>query len=282
MNGSVFYCAAATPTWPNWRRNSDGIVAPSSNARSAVGSFYAAALRGWPGGDDEEGAMNAETEAQAAGLPDHLLAGYRAFVAGRLRQEQARFRELAERGQSPRVLIIGCCDSRVSPEAIFDVGPGELFVARNVANLVPPYGPDAHHHGTSSALEYAVMGLRVEHVVVMGHAQCGGVTAYVQNELDPYSRPLSAGDFIGQWMTLIGPAARNIGPPAGPIADYVERLAKESVRQSIRNLRTFPWVKNLEDRGMLRLHGAYFGVADGRLQTLDETSGEFTSVFAAF
>src|SRR5579864_5578514 len=201
--------------------------------------------------------MSEETEQQAAGLPDHLLDGYRAFVSGRLRQEQARFRELAERGQSPRVLVIGCCDSRVSPEAIFGAGPGELFVARNVANLVPIYGPDARQHGTSAALEYAVMGLKVEHVVVMGHAQCGGVRAYVENEIDPYARPLSAGDFIGQWMTLIKSAAQRLGPPNEPIGDYVERLAKESVRQSLKNLRTFPWIKNLEERGKLTLHGAY-------------------------
>jgi carbonic anhydrase len=226
--------------------------------------------------------MSAETESPAAALPDHLLDGYRAFVAGRLPQEQARYRSLSEQGQSPRVFVIGCCDSRVSPDAIFGAGPGELFVARNVANLVPTYGPDAHHHGTSAALEYAVMGLRVEHVVVMGHAQCGGVRAYAENELDPYSRPLSAGDFIGQWMTLISPAAKSLGPPTQPIADYVERLAKESIRQSLRNLRTFPWVKNLEERGKLKLHGAYFGVADGVLQTLDEASGAFTPVFAAF
>jgi carbonic anhydrase len=215
-------------------------------------------------------------------LPEHLLTGYRAFVAGRLAQEQARFKALAEHGQSPRVLVIGCCDSRVSPDVIFGAAPGELFVARNVANLVPTYGPDAHHHGTSAALEYAIMGLRVEHVVVMGHAQCGGVRAYVENEIDPYARPLSAGDFIGQWMTLIAPAAKHLGPPTEPIADYVERLAKQSVRQSLQNLRTFPWLKNLEERGKLMLHGAYFGVADGKLQTLDEASGEFTSVLAAF
>jgi carbonic anhydrase len=225
--------------------------------------------------------MNAEVATHETQLPDHLLAGYRAFVAGRLPQEQARFRELSEQGQAPRVLVIGCCDSRVSPDVIFGAGPGELFVARNVANIVPTYGPDAHHHGTSAALEYAVMGLRVEHVVVMGHAQCGGVRAYVENEIDPYARPLSAGDFIGQWMTLIAPAAKRLGPPSEPIADYVERLAKESVRQSLENLRTFPWVKTLEERGKLALHGAYFGVAEGRLQTLDEASGIFAPVFVA-
>jgi carbonic anhydrase len=226
--------------------------------------------------------MSGETEAREAGLPGHLIAGYRAFVAGRLPQEQARFRELSEKGQSPRVFVIGCCDSRVSPEVIFGAGPGELFVARNVANLVPTYGPDARQHGTSAALEYAVMGLRVEHVVVMGHAQCGGVSAYVQNEVDPYSRPLSAGDFIGQWITLMAPAAKQLGQPVEPIADYIERLAKESVRQSLHNLRTFPWVKILEERGKLALHGAYFGVADGRLQVLDEASGVFAPVFVAF
>jgi carbonic anhydrase len=226
--------------------------------------------------------MDADAGQQAANLPEHLLAGYRAFVAGRLPQEQERFKQLAEQGQSPRVFVIGCCDSRVSPEVIFGAGPGELFVARNVSNLVPTYGPDAHQHGTSAALEYAVMGLRVEHVVVMGHAQCGGVRAYVQNELDPYARPLSAGDFIGQWMTLIAPAAKNLGPPSEPIADYIESLAKESVRQSVRNIRTFPWARNLEEKGKLKLHGAYFGVADGRLQVLDEASGQFTPVFAAF
>src|SRR5579872_2408877 len=226
--------------------------------------------------------MSGETEAQAADFPEQLLAGYRAFVSGRLKQEQARFRELAEHGQSPRVLIIGCCDSRCAPETIFDAGPGEVFVARNIANLVPPYGPDAYHHGTSAALEFAVMGLRVEHVVVMGHAQCGGVRAYVENEMDPYARPLSAGDFIGQWMALIAPAAKQLGPPSEPIADYVERLAKASIIQSLENLRTFPWVKTLEERGMLKLHGAYFGVADGRLQIVDQTSGKFEPVFAAF
>ena len=226
--------------------------------------------------------MTSQPAASAKTLPDHLLAGYQAFVAARLPDEQARFRELSEKGQKPKVMLIGCCDSRVPPEVIFGAGPGELFVVRNVANLVPTYGPDANLHGTSAALEFAVMGLRVEHVVVMGHAQCGGVRSYVENEIDPYARPLSPGDFIGQWMTLIKPAAARIGPPEGEVEDYIERLAKESVRQCLDNLRTFPCVKTLEERGRLALHGAYFGVADGRLQTLDEASGAFAPVFAAF
>src|SRR5512139_772641 len=130
-------------------------------------------------------------------FPQRLIEGYRAFTAGRLPQEQDRFRELAEGGQSPDVMVIGCCDSRVSPEVIFDAGPGELFVVRNVANLVPVYQPDSGTHGVSAALEYAVSVLRVKHIVVLGHAQCGGIRAFIDN-----IEPLSPGDFIGKWMAM--------------------------------------------------------------------------------
>ena len=211
-------------------------------------------------------------------LPSSLVEGYKAFRGGRFEQEHGRFRQLAEAGQKPRVMIIGCCDSRVSPEVIFDAAPGEIFVVRNVANLAPPYAPDGDLHGTSAALEFAVMGLRVEHIVVMGHAGCGGVRAYAESEADPYTRPLSPGDFIGAWMKLIEPAAREVGVPTGPMADHIERLAHASVKRSLANLRTFPCVKTLEERGRLKLHGAYFGVANGQLEALDEATGEFVAV----
>ena len=122
-------------------------------------------------------------------FPERLLKGYQSFLSGRFVSEQQRFRELAEAGQKPSVMLIGCCDSRVSPEVIFDARPGEIFVVRNVANLMPPYAPNDDLHGTSAALEFGVMGLRVEHIVVMGHAQCGGIRAYAQNDADPYARP---------------------------------------------------------------------------------------------
>src|ERR1700680_2710319 len=125
-------------------------------------------------------------------FPEHLLEGYRAFTSQRLPTEQSRYRELSEIGQAPEVMVIGCCDSRVSPEVIFDAGPGELFVMRNVANLVPPYAPDGAYHGVSAALEYAVLVLRVRHIVVLGHARCGGIAAYA-NDAPP-------GDFIGKWI----------------------------------------------------------------------------------
>lgn len=216
-----------------------------------------------------------------ASFPNDLIQGYTSFLTGRFGGEQARYRELAEQGQNPRVMLIGCCDSRVSPEVIFDAGPGEIFVVRNVANLVPPYAPDDDYHGTSAALEFGVMGLRVQHIVVMGHAQCGGVKAYAEFQADPFHAPLSPGDFIGSWIRLIAPSAQKLGaPPPQPGPDYVERLALESVKQSIANLRTFPCIKTLEERGKLRLHGAYFGVMDGRLLVLDPATGAFNPVAA--
>jgi carbonic anhydrase len=211
-------------------------------------------------------------------FPPRLLKGYQSFLSGRFVSEQQRFRELAEAGQKPSVMLIGCCDSRVSPEVIFDARPGEIFVVRNVANLMPPYAPNDDLHGTSAALEFGVMGLRVEHIVVMGHAQCGGIRAYAHNDADPYARPLSPGDFIGKWMTLIEPAAQRVGPMAEPFDDYVERLSREAVIQSLANLRTFPCVRILEQKGRLKLHGAFFGVADGRLLVLDESTGQFSKV----
>src|SRR5215468_6672693 len=130
-------------------------------------------------------------------FPQHLVDGYKAFATQRLPTEQTRYRELSVKGQSPEVMVIGCCDSRVSPEVIFDVGPGELFVMRNIANLVPTYQPDQNAHGVSAALEYAVTVLKVKHIVVLGHAQCGGIRAFIDK-----IKPLSPGDFIGKWMAM--------------------------------------------------------------------------------
>jgi carbonic anhydrase len=211
-------------------------------------------------------------------LPERLVSGYEAFLEGRFAREHDRFQHLAKAGQHPRILLIGCCDSRVSPEVIFDAGPGEIFVVRNVANLVPPYGPNDDLHGTSAALEYAVLGLRVEHIVVLGHARCGGVRAYAESDLDPYQKPLSAGDFIGKWISLIAPAAAKIGPATLPLDEYSERLALASIIQGLANLRTFPSVATLEKRGMLHLHGAYFGILEGKLLALDEATGRFAPV----
>jgi carbonic anhydrase len=207
-------------------------------------------------------------------FPERLLEGYHAFLAGRLTEEQSRFRALAESGQSPQIMVIGCCDSRVSPEVIFDARPGELFVARNVANLVPPYTPDGAQRAVSAALEFAVQALKVKHIVVLGHAQCGGIRAFAEP-----SEPLSPGDFIGHWMALIKPAANALGPRgAQPLEDYLVRLEKASIVKTLDNLMTFPCIRIQVGRNKLALHAAYFGVATGGLSIYDPQSGEFHAV----
>lgn len=209
-------------------------------------------------------------------FPQRLIDGYSAFLRARLPEEQNRFRALSESGQSPEIMVVGCCDSRVSPEVIFDARPGELFVVRNVANLVPPYTPDGAQRAVSAALEFAVQALRVKHIVVLGHAQCGGIRAFAEE-----GEPLSPGDFIGRWMALIAPAAKAVGPRGDlPMSEYLSRLEHASVLKTLDNLMTFPCVNILVERGKLQLHAAYFGVAAGTLAVLDRASGEFVRVAA--
>jgi len=209
-------------------------------------------------------------------FPHRLIEGYRAFCDGRLRREQDRYRELAETGQAPEAMVIGCCDSRVSPEVIFDARPGELFVVRNVANIVPPYAPDGHAHGVSAALEFGVAALNVKHIVVLGHARCGGVEAFAEK-----AEPLSPGDFIGNWMRLMAPAAEKAGPQHElPWPDYLTRLEQANVTNSLHNLLTFPRLRKRIERGQVAIHGAYFGVATGQLSVRDDITGEFVQVTA--
>ena len=206
-------------------------------------------------------------------FPQRLLDGYRTFTTQRLPTEQNRYRELSERGQSPEVMVIGCCDSRVSPEVIFDVGPGELFVMRNIANLVPVYEPDGGAHGVSAALEYAVSVLRVKHIVVLGHAQCGGIRAFIDK-----IAPLSPGDFIGRWMSMfIKPGEVVEQRQHESMQDFATRIEKAAVFRSLENLMTFPFVRAAVESGVMLLHGAYFGVAEGSLFVLDKATKEFKS-----
>jgi carbonic anhydrase len=214
-------------------------------------------------------------------LPERLTKGYRAFLEGRFAVERGRYQSLAGSGQKPSIMVIGCVDSRVSPEVIFDAAPGELLVARNVANLVPRYESPteedpSHQHGTSAALEFAVRALQVRHIVVLGHAFCGGIKAFASE-----GAPLSASDFIGRWMSQIAPAAQSLGPraidqPNGEGEEgYLRKLEFASVELSLKNLMTFPFVKAAVEAGELTLHGAYFGVASGRLLVRDPKTGQF-------
>src|ERR1700742_2734444 len=206
-------------------------------------------------------------------FPQKLIDGYRTFSSQRLPTEQSRYRELAERGQSPEVMVIGCCDSRGSPGVIFDAGPGELFVVRNVANLVPVYQPDSGTHGVSAALEYAVNVLNVKHIVVLGHAQCGGIRAFIDK-----IEPISPGDFIGKWMAMFIKPGEVVEQRAHETMQYfVTRSEKAAVFRSLENLMTFPFVRAAVESGAMTLHGAYFGVAEGKLFVLDKVKKEFVS-----
>lgn len=211
-------------------------------------------------------------------FPERLIEGYRTFLSSRLTVEQGRYRELAEGGQNPEIMVIGCCDSRVSPEVIFDAHPGELFVMRNVANLVPPYTPDGAQRAVSAALEFAVQALKVKHIVVLGHARCGGIRAFAE-----CGEPLSPGDFIGKWMELITPAAVSIGPQQNHsnLADYLNHLEHASVIQTLDNLMTFPCVRILVERNRLHLHAAHFDVATGLLSVFDPETKIFGSIAGA-
>lgn len=205
-------------------------------------------------------------------FPKHLLDGYSKFMAGRYSKEEKRYRELADKGQTPDTMIIACCDSRAAPETIFDTGPGSLFVVRNVANLVPPYNPDGSYHSTSAALEFAVQALKVKNIVVMGHGRCGGIKA----ALTPDSSPLSPGDFIGKWMTLLSDLASKV-LEADLLTDAERQtmLERVAIKNSIENLRSFPCVNILEGKDRINLHGAWFDISTGELWLLDNETGNF-------
>lgn len=200
---------------------------------------------------------------------EHLLDGYRRYRETRWPELQALHKKLAERGQSPKTLVIACADSRVDPATIFDAGPGELFVVRNVANLAPPFEEAPGFHGVSAAIEFAVLGLKVETILVLGHAQCGGVSAALQD------RPRNPHSFLDAWISLLDTAKERVSHHHG---DQHAALEYESIRVTLENLATFPFIRDaIADRG-LKLVGARYGVADGGLEMLEPESGGFRPV----
>jgi carbonic anhydrase len=207
-------------------------------------------------------------------FPARLFDGYRTFLDNRLPLERSRYQKLAQVGQRPEVMMICCCDSRVAPEVIFDAHPGEIFVLRNVANLVPPYQPTGLTHGVSAALEFAAQILEVKYIVVMGHSHCGGVRAYVEHE----GRTVP-GDFIDNWMALMAPAAKRVDAATkSDRAKHLAALERTSVVQTLANLLTFPFVRERVENQQLQLLGTYFDVATGDLSLYDPRSGEFAPV----
>ena len=194
---------------------------------------------------------------------DELTAGYHRFRADHWPTARADYEVLATKGQKPHTLIVACSDSRADPALIFDAKPGELFVVRNVANLVPPYEPDGKLHGVSAALEFGVKVLGVKRIVVMGHAHCGGVNAMINGA------PEIVADFVAPWIAQGTPVVQHVAETVAP--DQLERAAEEAiVRLSIRNLRTFPWIAEREAKGELQLSGLHFGIAEGALTALTD------------
>lgn len=209
---------------------------------------------------------------------NELIDGYRRFRAGSYVEQRQRYDTLADKGQTPKVMIIACSDSRVDPTLIFDTGPGEAFIVRNVANLVPPYEDDRGYHGASAAIEFAVTQLKVESVVVMGHAQCGGITASLTGKFAGASH--GEGGFIAHWMEMIEPARNEAAAVAAnhPDIDAQELLELAAIRLSLQHLRSFPFVAEREAAGTLKLHGAHFGIGNGTLRVLDDDTGRFRIV----
>jgi carbonic anhydrase len=205
-----------------------------------------------------------------APLPGDLLAGYHRFRVERYPSEAERYRQLGAEGQRPRTMVVACADSRSGPEIVFDAGPGELFVVRNVAALVPVYAPDERSHAASAALEYAVLALGVSTVLVMGHGRCGGVAAAFN-----HAEPLTATDFVSTWVGGLRDLEALLTPDeaADPLLRQT-RLERLTVEQSMVNLRTFPWVRAREAAGTLALRGAWFDIAAGELHILGEGGWE--------
>ncbi len=204
---------------------------------------------------------------------DTMLDGYRRFREMRWHPERSRWEDLRE-GQSPRVMVIACSDSRVDPAQIFDVGPGEIFVVRNVAAMVPPFETTPGHHGVSAALEFAVQVLKVREIMVMGHGLCGGCKAALTQELRG-TEP-GQGGFIADWIALFDEVREEVVAHHGTEGRAAERAMEHAgVRASIANLRTFPCIQVKERSGDLAIRGAFFAISDGVLHLLDEATGDF-------
>lgn len=206
-----------------------------------------------------------------------LLEGYKRFKSGAYPRQKERYDHLVAQGQSPKLLIIGCSDSRVDPAQIFDVDPGEIFVVRNVAALVPPFETTPGLHGVSAALEFAVQFLKVRQIVVMGHGMCGGCQAALTQNLK--GAPPGEGGFISSWIHLLDDARDKVAAEHGTEGRTAERaMEMAGVQVSLANLRTFPCVREKEASGELKLHGAFFAISEGVLYTCDESTGEFSAV----
>lgn len=203
--------------------------------------------------------------------PGQLIAGFQRFRERHFAKDSAQFHDLAQYGQMPKVLVVACCDSRVDPALVLDCAPGDLFVIRNVANLVPPAENQGHYHGTSAALEFGVRNLAVQHIIVLGHAQCGGIHALLEGSVNQEDT------FIAEWMGIAEAARKQVEQQMAGQSDKLRHRAceQQAILVSLDNLMTFSWIRERVEQGSLTLHGWYFDIESGELLGYDPAAGKF-------
>ncbi len=209
-------------------------------------------------------------------LPDYLVKRYHGWKATSFSDNRSWYRHLAEMGQHPRAMVVSCCDSRVHVTSIFGADQGEFFIHRNIANLIPEYTPDGDHHGTSAAIEYAVGTLKVAHLIVLGHSNCGGVQGCYDMCSGHAPELEKSTSFVGRWMDILRPGFDRLDK--GDDIARIRQLEKESVLVSLENLMTFPFVRAAIDDGMLSLHGMWTDIGEGGLEAYDPVSDSFVQV----
>lgn len=214
---------------------------------------------------------------QAKPLPTYLLQRYQGWKATTYAENQAWYRRLASEGQRPRAMVISCCDSRVHVTSIFGADQGEFFIHRNIANLVPPYMPDGDHHGTSAAIEYAVSALKVTHLIVLGHSNCGGIQGCIDMCQGKAPELEEKTSFVGRWMDILRPKYELVADEKDPEVQ-TRQLEKHAVVASLENLMTFPFIKDRLDEGSLCLHGLWTDIGEGGLEFYNPETETFKKV----
>ncbi len=209
-------------------------------------------------------------------LPNYLVTRFHGFHATTYQSNKAWYRRLAQLGQHPRAMIISCCDSRVHVTSIFGADEGEFFIHRNIAGLVPPYSPDGGNHGTSATVEYAVAALKVAHLIVIGHSNCGGVKGCADMCSGNAPELLEKSSFVGRWMDILRPGYERVAHL--PETERARALEKEAVLVSLENLMTFPFVREAVEGELLTLHGLWNDIGEGRLEQFDPAQGGFVAL----
>lgn len=221
-----------------------------------------------------ENAEGDASMAKVARLPAYLIERYQGWKATDHVENAAWYRRLATEGQRPRTMVISCSDSRVHVTKLFGAGPGEFFMHRNVANLVPPFEPDGNHHGTSACIEYAVTALKVSNLIVMAHSECGGAQGCMAMCSGQAPELESKDSMVGRWLDVLRPGYERVAGLSDPEAQK-RALERQTVLVSLENLQTFPFVRKAQEAGMLSLHGLYMDIASGRLECYDPDHGGF-------